>query len=590
MFGKHRPKEPRTASTHIKLISDTAVRLLAATEPKEIRQIVGDSVHAIADAKVVTVSRYDPATKKVGMGYLTGLGSLRPIAEKRGWIDYTTTTVPISSMTETEYRDFTSGKLRLLEGGIHGLSGRSIPRSVCRTIEVIFGITGVYTIGFTWANTLFGGVSLLMGGGRAPDLVEEIEAIVTLGAVALQRALAERERLRLEDRLLQAQRMEAVGRLAGGVAHDFNNLLTVITGYADLALSNPADQTEVLDALTEISDAAGRATSLTQQLLAFSRRQVIQPEIVDIGEVTTDLQTMLTRLVGEHIDLRFPDAHELFCVLSDRSQLEQVIINLIANARDAMPDGGPVTITLDSVDIADNAEGIEGLEGLDEGSYISLSVCDSGEGIGSEALDHIFEPFFTTKDTGKGTGLGLATAYGIVSQAGGTIVPRSNQERGTTMMVYLPAVECDTVKTADQPAFTASPRGSETILLVEDESAVKRYMTALLERQGYTVIAAESPLNALDQCAAGDGSIDLLITDLVMPTMNGRELSERIKAACPHIKVLFVSGYTEDVVMQQGVQSGSVAFVQKPFDAAVFVDRVRSILDGVESKPPVTGS
>lgn len=580
----HRPQESRS---NVNLISDLAAQLLGATSPSLIRQIVGDTIQALSGAKIVTVSRFDPILKSVGIGYITGFERIRKATEKHGWTKYTRNQVPISSMTDEEYADFTSGKLRFLKGGVHALSARSIPKIAATAIEKIFGIAAIYTMGFSWAGQLYGGVSLMMRHAGTPPNAEEIEAVVSLGAVALQRTIAEQERLDLEDRLVQAQKMEAVGRLAGGVAHDFNNLLTVITGYSDLALSNPADEEEVKNALEEISQAAEKASSLTQQLLAFSRKQVTRPEVLNLSKVAADLQSMLTRLVGEHIELNFPVESDGSCVRADRSQLEQVIINLIANARDAMPNGGAVHLSIETTNIEPDSELCASIPA---GRYAALAVRDTGSGIEPEILEHIFEPFYTTKESGKGTGLGLATAYGIIRQAGGTIVPESVGGLGATMTVLLPAADCMEAEIKEEDGYTALTQGTETILLVEDESSVRQYLAALLEKQGYEVLAAPSPGPAIDLCSARRGDIDLLVTDLVMPEMNGRELSEEIGGRCGEIKTLFISGYTEDTVVQHGVHSGSLAFLQKPFDGLTFMSRIRSILDGDESNNGQNGS
>jgi PAS domain S-box-containing protein len=386
------------------------------------------------------------------------------------------------------------------------------------------------------------------------------------------------DRKQLEEQLRQAQKMEAIGRLAGGVAHDFNNLITVVMGHAELLLLDvPPDHPHRWE-LEEIRAAARRAAGLTQQLLAFSRRQVLQPRVVDLNELVTGMSTMLRRLMGEDIELRTVAGTRLGPVHADPGQLEQVLMNLVVNARDAMPLGGIVTIETANVDVDDpRARPTQGHYRLPAGSYVLLAVADSGEGVDAEVMAHLFEPFFTTKGPGKGTGLGLATVYGIVKQSEGHILVDSEPGQGATFRIYLPRVSASAP--ADAPAAAAPVGGTETVLVVEDEPSVLRLSCSMLNLLGYHVLAASNGEEALTMAAAFPGAIHILITDVVMPKTGGRELAERLRVVRPGTKVLYVSGYTDDAILRHGVLDQGVAFLQKPFTAAELAQMVRQVLD-----------
>jgi two-component system cell cycle sensor histidine kinase/response regulator CckA len=394
------------------------------------------------------------------------------------------------------------------------------------------------------------------------------------------------ERRRLEAQFRQAQKMEAVGRLAGGIAHDFNNLLTAMQGYTSLVLSDlgsdgPVDESRkqaVRTDLTEIRLAADRAAELTQQLLAFSRRQVLQPQVLNLNQLVQGMENMLRRLIGEDIDLDTVLAPSLANVLADPGQIEQVVMNLAVNARDAMPQGGRLTIETANVEI-DKGYAREH-PGSEPGTYAMLAVSDTGIGMDEEVRSHLFEPFFTTKEEGKGTGLGLATVYGIVKQSGGHVWPQSEPGKGTTFRIYLPRVEAEAVQVqqVDEPSVLSS--GVETVLLVEDEEIVRELARRILERQGYTMLVVGHPEEALHLCEAYPDPIDLLITDVVMPGMSGRELADLLVQSRPETRVLYISGYTDDAIVQHGVLGPQVNFVQKPFRPRDLAQRVREVLDG----------
>ena len=386
------------------------------------------------------------------------------------------------------------------------------------------------------------------------------------------------ERRSLEEQLVQAQKMEAVGRLAGGIAHDFNNLLTAILGSADLLLDTLSPDAPEREDLDEIRKAANRAADLTRQLLAFSRQQVLAPQTLDMNALVANLEKLLRRLIGEDVELRTVLAPDLGAVRADPGQLEQVIVNLAVNSRDAMPQGGQLTIETANVEF-DEAYAAEHFP-AEPGSYVLLAVTDTGTGMDAQTKSHIFEPFFTTKEKGKGTGLGLATVYGIVKQSDGYIWVYSEPGHGTSFMIYLPRVP--DAPGPVRPAFepSASARGSETVLAVEDDEMVRALIRRMLETRGYTVLLASHGDEALRLLERHPGCIDLLMTDVVMPGMSGRDLADRVAELRPSIKVLYLSGYTDDAIVRHGVLEPGIAFLQKPFTADRLARRVREVLRG----------
>jgi PAS domain S-box-containing protein len=382
------------------------------------------------------------------------------------------------------------------------------------------------------------------------------------------------ERRQLEALLVQAQKMEAVGRLAGGVAHDFNNLLTVIQGYAELLGASLANDPERSESLGEIVRAAERAAALTRQLLAFSRRQVLETRVLDLGAVVADTEKMLRRLIGEDVEVVVVKPATLGHVKADPGQIEQVLLNLAVNSRDAMPGGGRLTVEL--ADVTLDAPFTTSHDSIPSGRYVVVSVRDTGSGMDAETLSHLFEPFFTTKEKGKGTGLGLATVFGIVKQSGGYVDVASAPGAGTTIRVYLPRTDART--TSGVRPRVSSRSGSETVLVVEDEAAVRNLVRAVLERKGYVVLAAQDGAGALELVDKHAGVIHVLLTDLVMPGMNGRDLAARVSARRPTIKVVFMSGYTADVPTDLGTEGGP-AFLSKPFNERALTVKLREVLD-----------
>jgi nitrogen-specific signal transduction histidine kinase len=385
------------------------------------------------------------------------------------------------------------------------------------------------------------------------------------------------ERRLLEDQYRQAQKMEAVGRLAGGVAHDFNNLLTVITGFASFVTDSLADTDPRRRDVEQIQRAATDATRLTRQLLAFSRQQVVAPRVVALDAIVDGARMMLRRVIGEDIRLVATHGGDSPTAFIDPGQVEQAIMNLVVNARDAMPTGGTLTIQTGVVDLDETAVRAHGQ--LHAGTFALLAVADTGTGMDAATRAKIFEPFFTTKPVGMGTGLGLATVYGMVTQAGGFIDVESAPGAGTTFRLFLPHAR-DRAPNAEGGggATGAAGSGTETILVVEDAESVRATIKEILERKGYCVLEAATGSEALALAASGIG-IDLLLTDVVMPEISGRLVAERFEASCPGAKVLFMSGYTDDAVVRHGILSSAVEFIEKPFAPEVLARKVRSVLD-----------
>jgi PAS domain S-box-containing protein len=385
-----------------------------------------------------------------------------------------------------------------------------------------------------------------------------------------------RERM-LEAQLLQAQKMEAVGRLAGGVAHDFNNLLTAIIGYAELLMLHLTPDNPLRANVEDILKAGEDAAALTHQLLAFSRKQILQTKILNLNDIVANIGKMLRRLIGEDVELVIALDPQLGLVKADPAQIDQVIMNLVVNARDAMPEGGTLTIETKNVHLDEEYARLH-ME-AQPGPYVMLAVSDSGAGMDEETLSHLFEPFFTTKETGKGTGLGLATVYGIVKQSGGHIGVYSEVGRGTTFKVYLPLSE-EAVETGS--TFQATPellRGRETILIVEDADVVRNLAREVLSQSGYTVLEARDGKEALRVCQQHEGPIHLLLTDVVMPGMSGCEVAEQLASLRPEMKVLYMSGYTDNAIVRHGVLESGIAYLQKPFSPAALTQKVREALD-----------
>ena len=392
-----------------------------------------------------------------------------------------------------------------------------------------------------------------------------------------ERKRVEVEKEKLQAQLQQAMKMEAVGRLAGGVAHDFNNLLTVITGYSELLLQRIAKESPMHEEVEQIKQAGERAASLTKQLLAFSRKQIIEPKVLDLNLLMADLGKMLVRLIGENIDLKTVHGKGLGQIKVDPGQFEQVLINLAVNARDAMPDGGTLLIETANVDL-DEEYCAQRPYQIHPGRFVRLAVSDTGCGMTEETSKHIFEPFFTTKATGEGTGLGLSMIYGAVKQSGGSIEAYSEVGKGTTIKIYLPRVEGEAVKPVKDDRPTVLPGGTETVLVVEDDDTVRNLCGRILERLGYKMMPARDGAEAIAVAQKYGDRIDLMLTDVVMPGMNGSELATQLVLHHPEMKVLFTSGYTDDAISRHGVLDEGVSFIGKPYTPLALARKVREVL------------
>jgi two-component system, cell cycle sensor histidine kinase and response regulator CckA len=415
------------------------------------------------------------------------------------------------------------------------------------------------------------------------QLIRDKEGRIT-GIRSMMEDITERRRTeealrKSEEQLRQWQKVEAIGRLAGGVAHDFNNLLTTITGCTEDLIGQFERRDPRLEGIKEIHRAAERATALTRQLLAFGRRQVLHPQVLNLNGVVGEMEHMLRRLIGEDLELVTLLAPEIWSVKVDRGQIEQVVMNLALNARDAIPEGGKVTIETANLEL--DEEYARTHVSAKPGAYVMLAISDTGCGMDKETQSHLFEPFFTTKEKGKGTGLGLSTVYGIVKQSGGNIWAYSEPGRGSTFKIYLPRVQETAGRIAEsRPAPSSEVRGGvETILLVEDEESVRKMVGKILGGQGYTILEAAHGDEAIRVCGNHKGPIHLLMTDVIMPRMSGRELAETLRPLRKEMKVLYMSGYPDNTIVHHGVLEPGTAFLQKPFSLRALEQKVREVLD-----------
>jgi two-component system, cell cycle sensor histidine kinase and response regulator CckA len=393
------------------------------------------------------------------------------------------------------------------------------------------------------------------------------------------------ERIALEERLRQSQKMEAVGRLAGGIAHDFNNLLTIILGYSQILSDGFPAGSRLADSNAQIKSAAERAAGITRQLLAFSRKQVLSPRVINLNDIVLNLDSLLRRLIGEDIEVMTVPANDLGTVKADPGQIEQVIMNLALNSRDAMPQGGKLTLETANATLDENYANQH--QAVEPGKYVMLAVSDTGHGMTTETMGRIFEPFYTTKEVGKGTGLGLSMVYGIVKQSGGYIWVYSEPGQGTTFKIYLPRVDQPAEPASAERPLIGGARGTETILLVEDDPQLRELSTSVLSHCGYRVLTASTPEEGIAICESNHRDIRLLVTDVVMPRMNGRQLAERIQKVSPRIRVLYISGYTDNAIVHYGVLDSGLWFLAKPFTLSALVAKVREVLDAATSTAPV---
>ncbi len=387
------------------------------------------------------------------------------------------------------------------------------------------------------------------------------------------------DRKLLEDKLRQATKMEAIGQLAGGIAHDFNNLLTAMIGYTSMLIKEVPENSPWQEKLAQIENAANRAATLTQQLLAFGRKQLLEMKHIDLKTVIAGFEKMLRWLIGENIEFETYYAPSSGTANADQGQIEQILMNLAINARDAMPNGGRLTIEVKNVGLEDDSALIR--TDLTSGNYVMLAVTDNGVGMDAYTLPRVFEPFFTTKEKGVGTGLGLSTVYGIVKQHGGHITVKSEPGHGTTFRIYLPQVESDPVQISRISTEESAPRGTETILVVEDEASVLGLTSNVLQMLGYRTLTAATPRKALEIASGYDGAIDLLLTDVVLPQMDGKSLYEKLSESRPDMKVLYMSGHTEDFIVDQGVLVGGVHFLKEPFTMPELGGKIREAIEGL---------
>lgn len=408
----------------------------------------------------------------------------------------------------------------------------------------------------------------LMENDRIAGVIESIQDIT-------EQKMAEKKSQNLQTQLVQAQKMESVGRLAGGVAHDFNNILSVIIGYSELGLATVTKGDPLSEKLQIIEDAAQKAAALVRQLLAFSRKQVLEMTVLNVNEVVSNMMKMLSRVIGEDIQLEMSSLHSSRTIYGDHSQLIQVLMNLAVNARDAMPNGGKLVIETDDVDLDEDYSRIYTY--VQPGAYVMLSVTDTGVGISKEVLKNIFEPFFTTKGPEAGTGLGLSTVYGTIKQHGGHIHVYSEPDQGTTFKMYLPATDKKKAEGKTTDAWQAR-QGNETILIVEDEQVLRQLITDILRPMGYKIFTAENGREALDVFKTIEGKIDVLLTDIMMPEMDGRELARRITQMSPETNVIFMSGYTQSIIMQPDSVREHCYFIPKPITPSVLSEKLRQVL------------
>jgi signal transduction histidine kinase len=463
-------------------------------------------------------------------------------------------------------------------------------------VSVLAGSLLVFLISKSFMKplaNLVAGVRALEGGdfhyplgSSGGDEVAEVTSAFRTMRDNLQRTQSEQKQL--EDRLRQAHKMEAVGRLAGGVAHDFNNLLTIIRGHSDLLMDRGLENGAQKNSVEQIQKAANRAVTMTRQLLAFSRMQVLEPHVLDLNAILTDMGKMLPRLIGENIEYRFEPEMKLGHVKADQGQIEQVVLNLAVNARDAMPDGGKIVLRTANVEF--DEAGARNHPPMTAGEYVRLSVSDTGQGMDEQTKAHIFEPFFTTKAIGKGTGLGLATVYGVVKQSGGFIWVESAAGKGATFEIYLPKVTERTTEVEKEPAPAKPGGGRETVLVVEDEAGVRELACEFLRSSGYLVLEARDGMEALEMADKYKGEIHVVLSDIVMPQLGGRELARRIKMQRPKARVLLMSGYSDHFQVQQKDEAEERGILQKPFSLNSLVGKIREVLAGSAAAPTQNGA
>lgn len=568
------PADPRT----LELLAESALHFLDFTVGEDIYEFIAREFTRLAPVKAVSASEYLPEKDALVCRAIDGKKDLI----SRGFQAFNQQLIgrEIKLSDEEARQTMLTGCAAYMEDGFYRLSFGLIPKPVCKTLEKIFGVGGLHAIGLVKSGELLGTMVFVPTyEGLNPYVVE---TFARQASGALHRIQAEQKRVALERQLNQSMRMESIGRLAGGIAHDFNNLLTAITGNVSMVIDDAAPDTPMHQALHEIQEASERAAALTRQLLTFSRRGMIRPRNVSLHGIIRQFSDIIGRLLGENINLTMDlQASEDMSINADPSQIEQVLLNLAVNARDAMPDGGELAISTREYR-AEQSGDVPGQPALQPGRYVKLTVTDKGCGIDAITLKNIFEPFFTTKPKGKGTGLGLATVFGIVKQHNGAMDVDSAPGRGTSFHIFLPSIKADREREYEQPvsnSATPIPKGSENILLAEDEPTVRLATASVLRRFGYNVLEAHNGEHALELSRNFDGSIELLLTDVIMPGMNGRQLADKLVVERPDTAVLYASGYTEDVIGDKGVLDSSLHFIAKPFSISELAGKIRTVLD-----------
>ncbi len=560
----------RESARETEFLSRTAMRFLEFPLDADLFEFVADTVAAtVSGAVAVVVSEYESETAMWHVRALAGLDNERE--RLRQLLNTSPLQVSVPTLQEFVPAVF-SGKLERIDGGIAEFVRGGVDQSAAQAAQETFAVASIYTMALRRGETVFGGVTLFMREGGAEPARSLVEAFIRQAAVALDRRRSEAALRLAEDQLVQSQKMEALGQLAGGVAHDFNNILSVISCYSAFLLEGCPRRHH--DDIKTIQDATQCASRLTQRLLAFSRRRVPRLEIVDVNGVVADVAKFLRRTIGEDVDLQTSLGSEVCNVECDRVQLEQIVLNLAVNARDAMPQGGTLRLDIENEDL--DATDIEQHSEAKPGSYVKIAVTDTGCGMDAATSDRAFEPFFTTKT--HGTGMGLATVYRIVKQNNGFLRLSSEPGDGTLFEVYLPRAEHPGL--AVVPPLAARPRAAcgETILVVEDEAPVRIALRRILGGAGYTVLEATDGWDALAVCESNGSTIDVLLTDIVMPGMSGRQLADSLRERYPEILPIFMSGHSAERVELRGLVGSDSPVVEKPFTADMILAKVSEVL------------
>jgi signal transduction histidine kinase/ActR/RegA family two-component response regulator len=559
----------------LNILSETAIGLVDLKSDDDVFEFVGQKLHALLPGAVVIISEYLPEEDAFVCRSAFGFGSsVNKVFELLGGS-------PIGQLypvqDEFARHELMSGTLVKIAGGVHELTFGKIPRPVASMVEKILNIGDIHAMAFVRNGVMVGDAVIVCRKGQEIEK-RIVEAIAAQAAVTIQRQRAEHEREKLEEQLQKAQRLEAIGKLAGGISHDFNNILTGINGNVELARMDLDESDPMNEVLGEIGNAAARASVLTRQLLAFCRSQIFDVKSVELNGFIREHEDMLTRLMGGKIRVELKLADQNLRVSVDLKQFEHVLVSLAQNARDAMPAGGVLTVTTGPLHL--NTSTPFSSRSLEPGNYIEISIQDSGQGIPLEIIEKVFDPFFTTKPFGKGTGLGLATAYGIVHQHGGAIDLISQPGNGLRVRVILPKTMLgeEAPRLQIRSHTTISDFQEGTIMVVEDEPIVRNIASKVLKRLGYKVIEAASGEEALATLRFFTSRIDMLITDVAMPGMNGRELADLFVQAVPNIRILFTSGYTNDHLASEGVHCREVQFLAKPYSPQTLMQLVQKMM------------